>query len=56
MLDNGLTVNNISQDAETAWRLLINQGYDDIIGKAISPDIYLEAKNHLVDFRDANGN
>lgn len=54
MLDNGLTVNEMTDDALAAWDHIVKQGHDILVGTSISPDVYDKAVSLREEYRRTN--
>jgi TRAP-type C4-dicarboxylate transport system substrate-binding protein len=54
MTANGLKINKITPDAQKRWEEQITQGFEAIIGKSFSAEVYQLVKKHTADYRKAN--
>ena len=44
MLDNGLTINKMTDEVLAEWDHVVTQGHDILVGTSISPQVYEKVK------------
>ncbi len=54
MLDNGLVINEMTDEALEAWDHIVTQGHDILVGTSISPDVYDKATALRDEYRRAH--
>ncbi len=54
MLDNGLVINAMTDEALEAWDHTVTQGHDILVGTSISPDVYDKATALRDEYRRAH--
>ena len=54
MLENGLTINEVTEDTLTEWDYLVKQGHDILVGTSISPEVYTRATMLRDEYRRAH--
>lgn len=54
MLDNGLTVNEMTEEGLAAWDHIVVQGHDILVGTSISPEVYDKTVALRDEYRRAN--
>lgn len=55
MLDNGLTINEVGTEAVDRWKDIVVDGYDLLVGSAISEEVYETVKAYRDEYRASHG-
>ena len=53
MIDNGLTINEVNDEAMAEWQVLVEKGHEILIGQSISPEIYEKILGYRDEYRQS---
>ncbi len=54
MLENGLVINPVPPEAEKQWKELVRRGFNILVGKTFSREVYEAVEGYLEEFRNNN--